>query len=281
MADKIDIVNRALRQFGVSNLTLADLTAEDMPEARVVNDTYEQIRDELMEMHPWDFAIAHRNLEYAAGYDATYDKKTITGCTQADPVVITAAAHGFATGDFGIIEDIGGTEELEGGTYHTTVLTVNTLQLTGINGTNQTAYTSGGTIRKHQLLTEYDGGYTYDKPSDFLAPLHLEKMEGDSAEYEIVGDYILSATENANIIYIKQVTTESEFTPLFTRFFVLALALEWVAALVGIDEKALALGASINRRYEVAKDQAQTHHAKRQYKPAKPEYSWITVRPGR
>lgn len=75
----------------------------------------------------------------------------ITGATQANPVVITATAHGRVTGDRVSFAGIVGMTQLNGNTYNITVIDANSYSLqsavTGVNvdGTAFTAYTSGGT----------------------------------------------------------------------------------------------------------------------------------------
>jgi hypothetical protein len=80
----------------------------------------------------------------------TYDvPKTITGATAANPVVITSVAHGFSNGDSVIISELtSGMTNLEGNIYTVANVAANTFELSGINGTAFTAYTSGGVARK-------------------------------------------------------------------------------------------------------------------------------------
>jgi len=85
----------------------------------------------------------------------TYDNPiNITGATQASPVVITAASHGFSNGDYVDISDIEGMTELNGSRYKVANVTTNTFELTNmdddtnIDGTAFTAYSSGGYVRK-------------------------------------------------------------------------------------------------------------------------------------
>lgn len=74
--------------------------------------------------------------------------KTITGATQANPCVITASSHGYDNGDDVLIESVGGMTELNGKVYRIANKTTNTFQLQGIDSTNYTAYTSGGTSKR-------------------------------------------------------------------------------------------------------------------------------------
>ncbi len=68
----------------------------------------------------------------------------ITGATVANPVVISALAHGFADGDIIGIFDVLGMTEINGITFTVANKTTDTFELSGINGTGYTTYTSGG-----------------------------------------------------------------------------------------------------------------------------------------
>ena len=79
---------------------------------------------------------------------------TITGATQADPVVITtSAAHSYSNGDEVFIDDVVGMTELNGKRYIVANQTATTFELTGIDGTGYTAYSSGGTVARIFTLT--------------------------------------------------------------------------------------------------------------------------------
>lgn len=86
----------------------------------------------------------------------TYDLPiAITGATKANPVVVTATAHGFANGDAVLISDILGMTQLNGNTYIVANVTANTFELkdqtgaTNVNGTAYNTYVSGGFVRKY------------------------------------------------------------------------------------------------------------------------------------
>lgn len=70
--------------------------------------------------------------------------KTITGATQANPVALTVAAHGYSTGQAVLVTGVGGMTQLNDKLYTVTVQDANTLLLDGIDGTGYAAYTSGG-----------------------------------------------------------------------------------------------------------------------------------------
>lgn len=71
-------------------------------------------------------------------------KKNITGATQANPVVIASASHGFSNDDSIKIYNIIGMIELNDNEYVVGNKTDNTFELSGIDGTGYTAYVSGG-----------------------------------------------------------------------------------------------------------------------------------------
>ena len=78
--------------------------------------------------------------------------KTITGATQANPVVITATAHGFSNGDTVYIRNVAGMTELNNYSFTVAGAAANTFQLAGTDGTGFAAYTSGGTVSRLYLV---------------------------------------------------------------------------------------------------------------------------------
>lgn len=85
----------------------------------------------------------------------TYDNPIdISGATRANPVVITAASHGFSNGDKVLISDVLGMTELNGNTYTVRNKALNTFELedvsgVAVNGTAFTAYALNGSVRKY------------------------------------------------------------------------------------------------------------------------------------
>lgn len=106
-----------------------------------------------------------------------FASKTITGATQADPVVITAVAHGFANGDIVPIQEVVGMVELNGVAFKVANKAANTFELqnlneTDIDGTGYTAYVSGGKVGKFPSSVAYFEGRifyagTLGKPETF------------------------------------------------------------------------------------------------------------------
>lgn len=85
---------------------------------------------------------------YAAG-DVVGINLTITGASNATPIVITSASHGLATGDMVTIASVGGNTAANG-TWKITKVGDNTFSLDGSVG--NAAYTSGGTVAKWHRL---------------------------------------------------------------------------------------------------------------------------------
>ena len=82
--------------------------------------------------------------------------KTITGITKANPAVVTAASHGYSNGDHVWINDVGGMTEVNSRRYTVANKTTNTFELSGVNSSSYTTYTSGGTAAKvYEITTEY------------------------------------------------------------------------------------------------------------------------------
>lgn len=59
MATKVGICNLSLRLLGAQRI---DAIADPNERARVLNDVYAEIRDEVLKSHPWNFAIKRDDL---------------------------------------------------------------------------------------------------------------------------------------------------------------------------------------------------------------------------
>lgn len=81
----------------------------------------------------------------AAAPAALSTSGSITGATQANPVVITSTAHGLTNGQVVYISGVGGMTQINGLAFTVAGVTTNTFQLSAVNGTGYGAFTSGGT----------------------------------------------------------------------------------------------------------------------------------------
>ena len=83
---------------------------------------------------------------------------TITNITQANPAVVTASSHGFTNGEKIIIRNVVGMTEVNNLVFTVAGATTNTFQLSGIDSTGYTAYTSGGSAGLSQGVKTWSEG---------------------------------------------------------------------------------------------------------------------------
>lgn len=98
-------------------------------------------------MMPFEFEDQEDAFHVDCGLTYTGAVKTITGATQANPVVVTMASHGLANGTHVQIKGVLGMTELNGRVYTLANVATNTAELEHVDGTAYTAYTSGGTAQ--------------------------------------------------------------------------------------------------------------------------------------
>ena len=103
-------------------------------------------------------------LEFGANYIriikdgalVTETTKSITAVTQANPAVVTSASHGYSNGDRVFVTGIVGMTQLNNREFTVAGATTNTFELSGIDSSAYTAYTSGGTVGKIvEVATSY------------------------------------------------------------------------------------------------------------------------------
>jgi hypothetical protein len=81
---------------------------------------------------------------------------SITAITQASPAVVTAAGHGFSNGDRVFISGVAGMSQLNNLEFTVANQTTDTFELTGIDSSGYSAYTSGGAVgRIVEVATTY------------------------------------------------------------------------------------------------------------------------------
>jgi hypothetical protein len=114
-------------------------------------------------------------------FSNTKQNTTISAATAANPVVITAAAHGLSNSDQIGIFGVGGMTELNGNGYVVANKTTDTFELSGINGTGYTTFTSAGDIRaavNSTAFTAYVSDGVMRERSTIITGLdHLEGQE--------------------------------------------------------------------------------------------------------
>lgn len=101
----------------------------------------------LSGVYPVDLVLSATSYRIVAASAAptTRANATITGATQANPCVVTANAHGFSNGDLVYISGVVGMTQVNNRLSAVAGATANTFQLSGVDSTGYTAYSSGGT----------------------------------------------------------------------------------------------------------------------------------------
>lgn len=209
-------------------------------QAKALFDAWPNLRDEVLRDHPWN-ATMHR--DRLARLQAA---KTITGATAANPVVITAAAHGYSNGDLVKLDRIAGTVELNDRWFPVTVLTVNTFSVP-VDGTSYTAYTSGGRAQKAltPLTPDFDYAYRYDLPSDCLRLIEIANQSREA--WEVSGERLVFTDEGitAAIRYQRRVRDTTKYDPLLRSLLAGRLAYEIVEELTQSNTKKELLAADL------------------------------------
>lgn len=125
----------------------------------------------------------------------------ITGATQANPVVITAPNHTFVNDMIVEITNVVGMTELNGNQYTVANVSGDTFELSGVDGTGFTAYTSGGEATQRANITAISNA----NPVAITIPAH-GFVENDEVFISGVG----GTTElNNNRYYIANVTANT------------------------------------------------------------------------
>lgn len=109
---------------------------------------------------------------------------TPTAITKANPAVVTINAHGYTNGMKVYATGIGGMTELNNREFLVAGVTANTFQLSGINSTGYTTFTSGGVIKQIvEITTTYLEAdlpkLDYAQNADKLTVCHLSYQPVD------------------------------------------------------------------------------------------------------
>ena len=105
--------------------------------------------------------------------------KTISAITKANPAVVTATSHGYADGDHVWINNVVGMTEVNGRRYTVANKTTNTFELSGVNSSSYTTYSSNGDAQKvYEIATPYTAAQVFDlrfaQSADVMYIVHPE-----------------------------------------------------------------------------------------------------------
>lgn len=133
---------------------------------------------------------------------------TITGATQADPVVITATSHGYSNDDEVFITGVVGMTEINGRFFVLGNVTANTYELRTIHGTDvdgsaYTAYTSGG---------------TGDPPFEIVSPYTSTQLDGQFGIDFVQSSDVLFITDRQGLLAPRKLSRFSATNWVFSEF---------------------------------------------------------------
>lgn len=112
---------------------------------------------------------------------ASGSAKTITAISKANPGVFTSTAHGLAAGTVVTLASIAGMTEANGKSGVVVPLTANTFSIAGLDTTNFSTYTSGGTATPSQVTV---GNLTsVPMPGGQKAELDATNLSSTSKEF--------------------------------------------------------------------------------------------------
>lgn len=115
---------------------------------------------------------------------ATTAAKNITAITKANPCVVTSSTHGLAVGTVVVFASVGGMTELNGVAAVVTAQDTNTFTLGGVDSTNYTTYTSGGTATPH-TMTSVANVTNVDISADEADEIDATNLDSVKKEYII------------------------------------------------------------------------------------------------
>jgi hypothetical protein len=149
-------------------------------------------------------------------------KATITAATTANPVVITAhdpdnvtLPHGLSNDDIILIDYVVGMTELNGNTYTVAGATDTTFQLSGVDGSAYTAWSSGGEVLQPRIYRDNKGNkndtetmtaYVERTGHDLGDPSSIKFVSAVYPKIEVSGDNTL------NVWVGHQMSTEGAIT---------------------------------------------------------------------
>jgi hypothetical protein len=234
LASELAVCKLAMTWLGADPASLTSVTSvtsTSTKEEILCNTVYETCRKAVLEDHNWQFAKRHQMLSLDDGtadsdYNTTNNVKTITGISAVDPVVVTSAGHGFLNDWIVKIYDVLGMTEINGMIVRVANKDTNTFECYGLNGTNFTAYTSGGKMVRYEAVSDYQNGYLYRVPEDMLRPVSVI----GNPQFEVVGagddKRILCTAEDAVLEYVCDYSTVSSMPNHFARCWAARIAME-------------------------------------------------------
>lgn len=203
---ELEIDNMSLGRIGAKRITQAQLDASPITDvnAQHCDLHYEQSRDSLQRSHWWRFA--RTRIELVSAWETAKVYTTDQYVSNDDVWYKCLVAH-----TSGALDDE--------------------------PGTGAVADTYWTTLSASDYTPEVEWDYMWDLPSDYLRFRSIYEEGGATSKSRrraIEGQILLTNLSGINLLYIKRVTTITEFDPLYVEILVLQLALKLVPPLVGV-----------------------------------------------
>jgi len=197
MSEVIDIINSTLIKLGAQVITQSEYDNGTNKRARITKEQFPKIRDHILRQHPWNCVVRRAKL-----VERTF---TITGATQADPVVLTVADHTYITGDFAQIASVGGMTDLNGNKYKLKTPVAGECNLydeddNSIDGAAFGAYTTGGAITQ---VPAWGEDHAFVLPDGCLRVIRLtDASAAHDYDFRIEGNELVTFQDEAYVEYI-------------------------------------------------------------------------------
>lgn len=219
-ATDLALANRVMVEIGGALLTAS------LSENPKLDALYEDERDMVLAMHPWNFALKRARVTAAGLLDCS--AKTVSFVENAGADTITDSGSEFVTKHFesGDIVSCEGSSN-NNATYGAASVTAGTLTLETHETVTAEVLVNNTDLKLYALTA--NGRFKFPKPSDCLRVFKVQETTIFNEPYNWTkeGRFIVTDTIDENsqlrIVYIKQVTDPTLFDSLFEECFVAKL----------------------------------------------------------
>jgi hypothetical protein len=199
---KTNIANMALRIVGDEALTTAEITANVVRRAQIINEFFETVRDATLHEHPWNCATKRATL-----YSYTTPASTLDPASGADTAGNTGVEFVSSPAAFAST-DVGRQLVHTGGTGKATITAFNTTS--SVAATIDQAFSTvdaiaSGSWRFYYAYPAWGASKSIAVPSDCLRVYRTENNE----EYQVEGGFIVLSQDVLNCRYTRQ---EDDYT---------------------------------------------------------------------
>lgn len=233
---QISICNKALRILGAKTITTLD---DETEPARILNDVYDEILDEVLSSHPWNFAIVRANLTELGGTITTWTAEGTTNVWQAALTTEPAKVN---------FDGIEGTEQTSVAACNAERYWYWVSDVLYVYSTSDpdTAYTTIDAV-----IPEFGYDHAFQIPTDCLRVI---RMEDDDAVFVIEADTrIFTDDSTCKIQYIARKSTPTAYSPVFITILAERLAVEIAFPVTNSNTKKESLEKTYRFKLKVAK----------------------------